>query len=178
MSTQIVHTHCTMDCPDTCSLAVTVTEGRIHKIQGTRDNPTTDGFICDKVARFDRRVYHEERLLYPLRRSGPKGESAFTRISWDEAIAEITARFKAIIQRWGGEAILPYHYGGSNGLLGDNFLDDYYFAALGASRMAKTLCAAPSGAVAAGVYGCAPPGAGVGDSPATGDIIFVSGATQ
>src|SRR5262245_16912239 len=101
MSTQIIRTTCTMDCPDTCGLEVTVNEGRIQRIRGTHDHPTTNGFICDKISRFDRRVYHEDRLLYPLRRSGRKEVGEFVRISWDEAIAEITTRFKAIIQQWG-----------------------------------------------------------------------------
>ncbi len=156
MSTHTVLTHCTMDCPDTCSLAVTVTDGKIQHIRGTHDHPTTAGFICDKVARFDRRVYHEDRLLYPMRRVGAKGAGKFVRMTWEEAIADITARFQAIKQQWGGEAILPYHYGGSNGLLGDQFMDHYYFATLGASRMAKTLCAAPSTEVAMGMYGRMP----------------------
>ena len=171
MPTQIVHTHCTMDCPDTCGLEVTVADGRIQKIRGASDHPVTNGFICDKIARFDRRVYHEDRLLYPLRRSGQKGEGRFVRISWDDAIDEITNRFKAIIQQWGGEAILPYHYGGSNGLLGDNFLDDCYFARLGASRMAKTLCAAPSTEVAMGMYGRMP-GVAFEDYPLAKCIII------
>lgn len=156
MTTQIVHTTCTMDCPDTCGLEVTVTDGTIQRIRGTQDHPTTNGFICDKVSRFDRRVYHEDRLLYPMRRNGRKGTGAFVRISWDEAISEITDRFKSIIQQWGGEAILPYHYGGSNGLLGDQLLDGFYFATLGASRIAKTLCAAPSTAVTMDMYGRMP----------------------
>lgn len=156
MPTQIIRTTCTMDCPDTCGLEVTVADGKIQRIRGTQDHPITNGFICDKIARFDRRVYHEDRLLSPMRRSGQKGTGEFIRISWDEAIAEITNRFKSIIQQWGGEAILPYHYGGSNGLLGDKFLDDLYFATLGASRMAKTLCAAPSTEVAMGMYGRMP----------------------
>ena len=171
MSTQIIRTTCTMDCPDTCGLEVTVSDGKIQRIRGTQDHPTTHGFICDKVSRFDRRVYHEDRLLYPLRRSGPKGAGTFVRISWDEAIAEITERFKAIVQQWGGEAILPYHYGGSNGLLGDKFLDDYYFAILGASRMAKTLCAAPSTEVATGMYGKMP-GVAFEDYPQAKCIII------
>jgi anaerobic selenocysteine-containing dehydrogenase len=156
MTTHIVHTTCTMDCPDTCGLEVMVSAGKIERIRGTHEHPTTRGFICDKVSHFARRVYHQDRLLYPLRRSGAKGAGAFVRISWDEAIAEITARFKAISQQWGAEAILPFHYGGSNGLLGDKFLDDFYFATLGASRMAITLCAAPSTAVATGMYGKMP----------------------
>lgn len=156
MSTHIVQTTCTMDCPDTCGLEVTVTDGAIQQIQGTHDHPTTDGFICSKVSRFARRVYHEDRLLFPLRRMGRKGEGQFARISWEEAINEITIRFKAITQQWGSEAILPYHYGGSNGFLGDDFMDNFYFATLGASRMAKTLCAAPSTAVSRDMYGRMP----------------------
>jgi anaerobic selenocysteine-containing dehydrogenase len=108
MPIHIAYTHCTMDCPDTCGLEVTVVNGRIQKIRGTQQHPVTDGFICDKIARFDRRVYHENRLLYPLRRCGKKGAGQFTHISWDEAVAEITDRFKTIIQQWGGEAILPF----------------------------------------------------------------------
>ena len=171
MSTQIVRTTCTMDCPDTCGLEVTVTDGKIQRIRGTQDHPTTNGFICDKIAHFDRRVYHEDRLLYPMRRQGRKGNGEFVRISWDEAIAEITDRFKSILRKWGGEAILPYHYGGSNGLLGDKFLDDFYFATLGASRMAKTLCAAPSTEVATGMYGKMP-GVAFEDYPQAQCIII------
>jgi anaerobic selenocysteine-containing dehydrogenase len=156
MPIQIVHTTCTMDCPDTCGLEVTVSDDKIQRIRGTQDHPTTDGFICDKVSHFARRVYHEDRLLRPMRRVGKKGEGKFAQISWNEAIAEITNRFKMIIHQWGSEAILPYHYGGSNGLLGDGFIDDFYFATLGASRMAKTLCAAPSTAVGRDMYGRMP----------------------
>jgi anaerobic selenocysteine-containing dehydrogenase len=153
MSTQVLTTTCPMDCPDTCALEVGVSDGRVMSIRGAKDAPVTNGYICDKVSRFDRRLYHEDRLLYPLRRTGVKGAAKFARISWDDAIAEITARFREISGRWGGEAILPYHYGGSNGFLSDGLLDDYFFAKLGASRLARTLCAAPAGAVALGMYG-------------------------
>jgi len=149
-------TTCPMDCPDTCALEVVVEEGRIASIRGANNNPTTAGFICSKVAHFDRRVYHSDRLLYPMRRTGPKGSGEFRRISWEEAIGEITSRFREIISRWGAEAILPYHYGGSNGFLSDGFLDDFYFAKLGASRLARTLCAAPATEVATGMYGKMP----------------------
>ncbi len=158
MATQseVVRTTCPLDCPDTCGLEVTVAAGRIEKITGTRDNPVTAGFICDKVRQFDRRVYHPDRLLHPMRRTGPKGEGRFARISWDDAIAEIAARFAAIGARWGGEAVLPYHYGGSNGFLNDGLLDDYFFARIGASRLARTLCAAPATEVSLGMYGKMP----------------------
>lgn len=155
-----IRTTCTMDCPDSCALDVLVTEGRIARIQAApfeaSGHPNTQGFICDKVGKFDRRVYHESRILYPMRRAGPKGEACFERISWEAAASTITERFRAIIREWGGEAILPYHYDGSNGLLSHDFLDAYYFAKLGASRLARTLCAAPASAVAMGMYGKMP----------------------
>jgi len=146
-----------MDCPDACALEVTVADGKIEKISGARNgHPTTAGYICSKVSRFAERVYHKDRLLYPMKRSGAKGAGRFERISWEDAIGEITGRFKAISREWGSEAIMPYHYGGSNGILGDGFLDAYYFARLGASRCQRTLCAAPATAVATGMYGKMP----------------------
>jgi anaerobic selenocysteine-containing dehydrogenase len=156
MAESTLPTTCPLDCPDACSLDVTVRDGTVERITGGRANPVTDGFICTKVARFARRQYHEHRLLTPLRRTGPKGEGAFAPISWEEAVAEITGRFRGITKKYTGEAILPYHYGGSNGLLTDGLLDDLYFARLGASRLERTLCAAPTTAVATGMYGKMP----------------------
>jgi anaerobic selenocysteine-containing dehydrogenase len=156
MKKEIHNTTCTMDCPDACALEVEVQDGRITKISGRDDHPTTAGFICSKVSQFAKRVYHKDRLLYPMRRTGTKGEGKFERITWDDAIAEITSRFKDIASEFGSEAILPYHYGGSNGLLGDDFLDDYFFAQLGASRLAKTLCAIPTKKVATAMNGRMP----------------------
>lgn len=153
MAASTIRTTCTMDCPDSCALEVTVTDGRIAQIRGSHDHPTTNGFICDKVGRFDRRVYHRDRLLTPLIRKGPKGSGEFHPVSWPEALHMIGDTLAAIRKQWGGEAILPYHYGGSNGLLGDGFLDHYFFARLGASRLARTLCAAPASEVALGMYG-------------------------
>jgi len=155
-----IRTTCTMDCPDSCALEIHVAGGRIKRIQAAPDessnHPNTQGFICDKIGKFDRRVYHETRILHPMRRVGPKGEGRFERISWDEAISTIASKFREIIARWGGEAILPYHYDGSNGLLSHDFLDAYLFAKLSASRLARTLCAAPASAVALGMYGKMP----------------------
>ncbi len=149
-----------MDCPDSCALHVTVAEGKIARIQAAPTSesahPNTQGFICDKIGRFDGRVYHDTRILHPQRRVGPKGEERFERISWEEAISTVVEQFRAIIARWGAEAILPYHYDGSNGLLSHDFLDAYLFAKLGASRLARTLCAAPATAVAMGMYGKMP----------------------
>ena len=164
-------TVCPLDCPDTCTLAVTVDEGRVTKIAAGDGHPTTQGFICSKVARFDRRLYHPDRLLHPMRRVGPKGNGDFERVSWDYAIGEINRRFRAIADEWGAEAILPYHYGGSNGILTEGFLDDLYFARLGASRLGKTICAAPTTAVALGMYGKMP-GVAYPDYPKAQCIII------
>lgn len=145
-----------MDCPDACALEVVVQEGRVQSIGGGRNHPDTAGFICSKVAGFHRRLEHEDRLLHPMRRVGSKGESDFERITWVEALAEITRRFEGIRGEWGGEAIVPFHYGGSNGYLTDDLLDDLFFRKLGASRLAKTICAAPTTEVARGMYGRMP----------------------
>jgi len=145
-----------MDCPDACSLEITVDEGVIRTIAAREDHPTSRGFLCSKVAGFARRVYHDSRLLHPLKRKGAKGSGEFVRISWNEAIGEITERFQRIQEQWGGEAILPYHYGGSNGVLTDGLADSVYFARLGASRLGKTICAAPTSEVAQEMYGRMP----------------------
>ena len=163
-----------MDCPDTCALEVTVTGGRVAAIRGAKDAPVTDGFICSKVAHFDRRLYHQDRVLYPLRRTGPKGSNRFERISWDAAIGEIAGRFREIAARFGAESIVPYHYGGSNGFVSDGLLDDYFFAKLGASRLARTLCAAPASAVALGMYGKMP-GVAFEDYPQAKFILLWGG---
>lgn len=145
-----------MDCPDTCSLEVAVTANAVERIRDSRSHAATNGFICSKVARFGERLDHPRRLLRPMRRAGPKGSGRFAPISWPDALAEISSRFQRIVDAWGGEAILPYHYGGSNGFLTDGLLDRLFFARLGASRLALTICAAPTGAVATGMYGKMP----------------------
>ncbi|MCK5714171.1 MAG: molybdopterin-dependent oxidoreductase, partial [Hyphomicrobiaceae bacterium] len=149
-------TTCPLDCPDSCALEVTVGVAGVERIDGSRDHPLTAGFICGKVRQFGKRLNHRDRLLHPLRRVGEKGAGEFQRMTWDDAVEEITDRFNKIRAEWGSEAILPYNYGGSNGLLTDGFLDDLYFARLGASRLAKTLCAAPTTTVAVGMYGKMP----------------------
>ncbi|MGB6333995.1 MAG: molybdopterin-dependent oxidoreductase, partial [Thermoanaerobaculia bacterium] len=156
MTSEIHRTTCVLDCPDACALEVEVREGRIERIGGSQDHPDTNGFICGKVAGFADRVYHPERLLHPLRRVGAKGERRFERISWDDAITETCDRLGEIRDRWSGEAILPYHYGGSNGLVSDGLLDALFFSRLGASRLEKTICAVPTTEVALGMYGKMP----------------------
>lgn len=148
-----VETACPLDCPDSCSLAVRVERGRVVAIDGSRANPVTQGFICAKVRGFAGRVYGPDRLLHPMRRNGPKGRGAFTRISWDEALGTVAERLARVREEHGGEAILPFYYGGSNGLLTQGTADADFFAALGASRLARTVCAAPTGVAATALYG-------------------------
>ena len=153
---EVRHSVCPMDCPDRCSLDVEVRDGYVTSIRGNRLHPLTSGYICTKVSRFTRRLYGPDRLLFPLRRSGPKGSGEFARVSWDEAAAEIAQRCQSILQSSGGEAILPFYYGGSNGLLTQNFVDAHFFRRLGASRLARTLCAASTSAALDALYGKMP----------------------
>lgn len=155
MATQTLRSYCVLDCPDTCALDVQVVDGKVVAIDGA-DDAATGGYICSKVRRFDRRLNHPDRIATPLRRRGAKGEGGFEPISWTAALDEIAERMRRVREEHGGEAILPYHYGGSNGLLTDGVLDDLLFARLGASRLEKTICAAPSTAVASGMYGKMP----------------------
>ena len=136
----IVRGGCAHDCPDTCAWQVTVEDGRAVKLAGTADHPYTNGGLCAKVNHYLDRVYSPDRVLYPLRRSGAKGEGRFERVSWDEALQDIAGRFQEIIARDGGEAILPYSYAGNMGLIQYAAMDRRFFARVGASRLARTIC--------------------------------------
>lgn len=149
----VVATVCPLDCPDSCSLDVTVRDGRIVTVDGSSLNPVTDGYICAKVRRFPERVYGPDRVLYPMRRKGPKGLAGFERISWDDALNLVAERLREARDQWGGESILPYSYGGSNGLLTQDTSDATLFRRLGASRLARTVCAAPTTAAFRALYG-------------------------
>jgi anaerobic selenocysteine-containing dehydrogenase len=148
-----VSTVCPLDCPDSCSLDVRIQDGRITSIDGSSLNPVTDGYICAKVRKFPERVYGPDRLLYPAIRKGPKGLAQFERTTWNEALALVAERIRETRDRWGGESILPYSYGGSNGLLTQDTSDATLFRRLGASRLARTVCAAATGAANQAMYG-------------------------
>jgi anaerobic selenocysteine-containing dehydrogenase len=148
-----VRTACPLDCPDACTLDVTVQNGRVQKIDGGDDNPVTRNFICAKVRRFDERVYGEDRVLYPSVRQGAKGGGTYVRVTWDEALDLIARRMTEIKASHGAEAILPYYYGGSNGLLTQSTNDAELWRRFGTSRLATTICAAPTSAAALGLYG-------------------------
>ncbi|MES1244370.1 MAG: molybdopterin-dependent oxidoreductase [Acidobacteriota bacterium] len=152
-SLQVLPSACPLDCPDACSLEVRVRDGRVEKIDGSHANPVTQGYICAKVRRFPELLYGEGRLLHPAVRRGPKGSGGFERISWDEALDLAAERLCEARERWGGESILPFFYGGSNGWLTQETTDFRLFYRLGASRLARTVCAAPSGRAVTGLNG-------------------------
>ena len=152
----VIETACPLDCPDACSLAVTVQQGKVVTIDGSRKNPVTDGYICAKVRKFGERVYGPDRLLYPAVRSGRKGSGQFTRVTWDEAIELVASRFEGAKAAAGAESILPYSYGGSNGLLTQDNIDAQLWRRFGTSHLARTLCAAPTGAANMALYGKMP----------------------
>ncbi len=128
-------TVCPHDCPDTCSIVATIVNGRLTACQGDPDHPFTRGFLCHKVAAYSEQVYSKERVLYPHKRTGPKGSGTFARISWDEALDRIAQRLSALP----GESILPYSYGGTMGLVHRN-AGHPFFHRLGACRLERTIC--------------------------------------
>ncbi len=152
----VVDSACPLDCPDGCSLAVTVQHGKVISLDGSHRSPTTDGFICAKVRKFGDRVYGPDRLLHPAVRKGRKGEGRFERIAWDEALELIVSQVKRATSESGAESILPYSYGGSNGLMTQDNFDAKLWRRLGTSRLARTLCAAPTGAANMALYGKMP----------------------
>ena len=163
---RVVRAACPHDCPDACGVLITVEDGRATKIQGDPEHPVTRGFLCAKVAKYLDRVYSPDRVMYPMRRVGPKGpfagvsarstqagqrgaavstqitSSVWQRISWGEALDEITSRFRAISTEFGSEAILPYSYGGTLGALNGGSMDRRFFHRLGASQLDRTICSA------------------------------------
>jgi anaerobic selenocysteine-containing dehydrogenase len=141
----IVRGACPHDCPDTCAMLVTVEHGRAVAVRGVPEHPFTRGGLCVKVNDYTERVYSPDRVLHPLRRVGPKGSGKFERIGWDSALDEIANRFRAIIDEHGAQAILPYSYLGTEGLLNGLNVGDAFFNRLGASISERTFCA--SGAI-------------------------------
>ncbi len=147
---------CPLDCPDLCGLEVTVEQGRVVKIEGDRRSPITDGFICGKVRKMADHLYCDDRILTPRIRTGPKGSGEWRGASWDEALDLIASKISAIKASSGAEAILPYHYGGSNGWLTEGSLATRFFRRLGASNLDRTFCAAATTAATRGLYGVMP----------------------
>lgn len=143
---------CPHDCPDTCSLRTTVIDGVATRVQGNPDHPHTGGVLCAKVSKYTERSYHADRVLQPLKRSGPKGSGQFTPVSWDEALGDIAQRLHAIAQR-NPEAILPYSYAGTMGMVQGESMDRRFFHQLGASLLDRTICSNAGGEALAATYG-------------------------
>jgi len=135
-------TACPLDCPDTCSLAVTVEDGRLTAVDAAPGNPLTAGYICHKVKHHARRVYGPERIMTPLVRTGPKGSGAFRQASWDEAIELVAARIGDALRDDGPASVLPYLYSSSAAVLASQALTPLLFARLGVPEVAHTICAA------------------------------------
>ncbi|HUX34972.1 MAG TPA: molybdopterin-dependent oxidoreductase, partial [Gemmatimonadaceae bacterium] len=137
----VVRGACPHDCPDTCATLVTVEAGRATRVAGDPEHPFTDGFLCTKVNRYLERTYHRDRLMQPLRRVGEKGSGRFAAVSWDEALDDIAARLTAIARSPdGAQAILPYSYAGTMGMVQGSSMDRRFFHLLGASKLDRTIC--------------------------------------
>ena len=135
---------CPHDCPDTCALETTVSQGRALQVQGNPQHGPTAGVLCTKVSRYTERTYHPDRVLQPLKRSGPKGSGQFTPVSWDEALNDIARRLQSIAAR-DAQAILPYSYAGTMGLVQGEAMAARLFNRLGASELDRTICASAGG---------------------------------
>jgi anaerobic selenocysteine-containing dehydrogenase len=135
---------CPHDCPDTCSLLTTVVDGVATKVQGNPAHGHTGGVLCTKVSRYTERTYHPERLLHPLKRVGPKGAGQFERVSWDSALTAIAARLKPLAAT-DPQAILPYSYAGTMGLVQGDSMSMRFFHKLGASLLERTICSTAGG---------------------------------
>lgn len=133
---------CPHDCPDTCGVVTEVRDGRAVSFRGDPENPITRGWLCAKVRPYLDHVYHPDRLTHPLRRVGPKGGGKWERISWSDALTEIGERWKQIIAKYGAEAILPYSYSGTLGLVQMGVSSTRFWNRLGASQLRRSICGA------------------------------------
>ena len=131
---------CQHDCPDNCAMISTVEDGKVISVKGRKDHPFTRGVLCSKVKSYHKRIYSDQRIFYPLRRIGEKGEGKFQRISWKEALYEIKSQFTKIIKKNGAESILPCSYLGHQGLLNGLHCGDSFFNKLGATIGERTFC--------------------------------------
>lgn len=170
---------CTLDCPDTCSLTVTVDDGRLIKVRGSTALPYTDGVICNKVAHHSGEFVHGAgRLLYPLKRVGPRGAGQFERIGWGEALDTVRDRVGEVIERWGPQAVMPLNYAGPHGMLSGDSMSLRFFHKLGATQLyRRSLCGAVRSEAWAGTYGAVP---GIGPEAASEaklNIVWGNNAT-
>lgn len=144
-SAKVAHGACYHDCPDTCSWTATAVENKIVKFEASTSNPYTSGKLCAKMSNFPNDVtFHPDRILTPLKRVGQKGEGKFKAISWDQALFEVAEKLKLIIDEKGGEAVLPFNYAGTQGLIQGTAISNRFFAHIGATKLERTICGAPA----------------------------------
>ena len=140
-TTKMVFGACYHDCPDRCSWKVTTVGDKLTDFQASKSNPYTAGNLCDKMISFPNDVtYHPNRILSPLKRTGLKGKGEFKNISWEQAISEVAFKLQSIINEKGGEAILPYSFGGNQGKVQSRAISNRFFAHIGASQLERTIC--------------------------------------
>ena len=151
-SQTLVRGACPHDCPDTCALRITVQDGCVVKVQGDPDHPPTHGALCTKVSRYAERTHHPERVLHPMKRVGPKGSGRFQRVSWDEALDTVASRLREIAAR-APEAVLPYSYAGTMGMVQGEAMALRVFHKLGASFLDRTICSSAGGEALVATYG-------------------------
>jgi anaerobic selenocysteine-containing dehydrogenase len=162
---------CPLDCPDTCSVLITVEDNKVTKLEGNPNHPITRGFACVKMVKYPERQNRDDRLLYPMKRVGKKGEGKFERVTWEEALDDIAKRTQNIIDTHGGEAVLPYCYAGTMGWIErDHPLT--FFRAISASELDQTICASTGGAGWEANYGPAKVGVDPEDVPSAKFIIL------
>src|SRR3984893_4378556 len=149
---------CPLDCPDTCSLAVTVAGDQVVAVRGSRVNPITHGAVCAKVANYYPEFVHgPSRLRYPLKRVGEKGQPKFERISWDEALDTVHRRVTEIIDRYGSQALLPLNYAGPHGMLAGDSMSLRFFHRIGASLLSRSpVCGGIRAAAYSGTFEATP----------------------
>lgn len=135
-----VKTVCPHDCPDTCAMLARVQDGKLLGVRGNPEHPFTRGYLCCKVNRYEERVYSPNRVLYPHKRVGAKGAGRFERISWDEAMHIIVTRLQEIVDHYGAEAIMPYSYAGTMGVVNMSACDGRFWNRLGSTRLLRTIC--------------------------------------
>jgi anaerobic selenocysteine-containing dehydrogenase len=153
---RVARVACPHDCPDGCAMRVTVNAdtGRAIKVEGDPTHPVTRGYLCNKVNNYLDLVYNGNRVMYPHRRVGPKGPGAkFVRIGWDEALAEIAAKLKAVVAEYGADAVQPFSYSGTLGILGFFGMGERFFNKMGAARLERTICTAAGAAAEMHTFG-------------------------
>jgi anaerobic selenocysteine-containing dehydrogenase len=166
---RVVRSVCPHDCPDACGMLAYIEDERIVRVAGDPDHPVTRGAICGKAAKYVERLYSPDRVLYPMRRIGAKGEGRFARITWDEALDLIAGRLREIVDRHGAEAVLPYSFAGTMGIANIASMDRRFFYRLGASQLARTICSAAGSAGYAYTMGLR----GGTDPEATADARYI-----